>query len=108
MSTPPTDPDLARRTKEGRNSPAFLRSQAAVFAEETHCWWCHQYVDQGLPPTHPMGRTADHVHALWLGGDPTDRSNLRLCHRRCNTIRNNQLRAKIRPRPGFSMDARAL
>lgn len=108
MGARPTDPELAARTAAGRGSAAFLRSQAQCFAEETHCWWCHRWVDQALPPTHPMGRTADHVHALWLGGHPTDRSNLRLCHRRCNTARNNELRAKVKPRPGFTIDVATL
>ncbi|MGQ4513685.1 HNH endonuclease [Streptomyces sp. DW26H14] len=108
MGTMPTDPELAARTKAGRSSTAFLRAQAQCFAEETHCWVCRRWVDQSLPPTHPMGRTADHVHALWLGGDPTDRANLRLAHRRCNTARNNQLRGKARPRPGFSVSVETL
>lgn len=94
------------RTRAGRYSANFLRAQAQCFAEETHCWVCRRWVDQELPPTHPMGRTADHVIPLWQGGQPTDRGNLRLCHRRCNTERNNRMRAGRRP--GFTIDANTI
>ncbi|MFB7736177.1 HNH endonuclease [Streptomyces sp. NPDC056112] len=100
-----TSADIARRTRQARSGRPWLRVQAQVFAEESHCWICRKFVDQSLPgTTHPMARTVDHVHALWLGGDPLDRSNCRLAHRRCNTIRNNQLRAERRSRPSFTVD----
>ncbi|MHC3474685.1 HNH endonuclease [Streptomyces sp. 7R007] len=97
--------EIARRTAQARSGRPWLRLQAQVYAEETECWICRAYVDQSLPgTTHPMARTVDHVQPLWLGGDPLDRANLRLAHRRCNTIRNNQLRARKRPRPSFTVD----
>jgi 5-methylcytosine-specific restriction endonuclease McrA len=55
-----------------------------------------------------MGKTVDHVRELWQGGDPLDRSNCRLAHRRCNTAKSNRLRARVRPRPRMSVDAAAL
>jgi hypothetical protein len=56
-----------------------------------------------------MGRTVDHVVELWQGGDPTDRGNCRLAHRKCNSEKSQQKRqAKRRPNPGFSMDVSAL
>ncbi|GHA01415.1 HNH endonuclease [Streptomyces echinoruber] len=101
--------EIARRTRQARSGRPWLRLQAQVYAEETHCWICHRWVDQSLPgTTHPMGRTVDHVHPLWLGGDPLDRANCRLAHRRCNTARNNQLRAAQRPRPSFTVDTASL
>lgn len=101
--------DIARRTKQARSGRPWLRLQAQVYAEETHCWICHRWVDQSLPgTTHPMARTVDHVHPLWLGGNPLDRSNVRLAHRRCNTARNNRMRAAQRPRPSHTVDASAL
>ncbi|MFD7793624.1 HNH endonuclease [Streptomyces sp. NPDC059759] len=101
--------EIERRTRRARSGRPWYRLQARVFAEETHCWICHKPVDQTLPgTTHPMGRTVDHVHALWLGGDPLDRTNCRLAHRRCNTARNNQVRAAKRPRPSFTVDAAIL
>jgi 5-methylcytosine-specific restriction endonuclease McrA len=93
----------------GRSGTAWLRVQARVFAEETDCWLCGRYVDQSLDGrTHPMGKTADHVRELWEGGDPLDRSNLRLAHRRCNTAKSNRRRARSRPRPAMSVDATSL
>ncbi|WP_329214818.1 HNH endonuclease [Streptomyces sp. NBC_01485] len=109
MTVQLSEREIARRTKQARSGRPWLRVQTQVFAEETHCWLCHCYVDQSLPgTTHPMARTVDHVHPLWLGGDPLDRANCRLAHRRCNTARNNQLRAAQRPRPSHTVDAAAL
>jgi 5-methylcytosine-specific restriction endonuclease McrA len=101
--------EIERRTRQARSGRPWRRVQAQVFAEETHCWWCHKLVDQTLPGrTHPYGRTVDHVVPLWLGGEPLDRSNCRLAHRRCNTARNNELRAAQQPRPSFTVDAASL
>ncbi|WP_438479240.1 HNH endonuclease signature motif containing protein [Streptomyces asiaticus] len=93
---------------KGRSGTAWFKVQARVFAEETHCWVCQRYVDQELPREHPMSRTVDHVHPLGMGGAETDRANLRLAHRRCNTVRSNQLRARLRPRPIYAADATSL
>jgi 5-methylcytosine-specific restriction endonuclease McrA len=93
---------------KGRAGTAWWRVQAQVFAEETQCWWCEQYVDQSLPREHPMSRTVDHVVELWQGGDPVDRSNCRLAHRRCNSAKSNKARSKARGRPQFSEDAASL
>lgn len=104
----PTQPPPLR-TRQGRSGRPWRRVQDRVFAEETHCWICRRYVDQSLPgQTHPMGRTVDHIHPLWLDGDPLDRTNCRLAHRRCNTIRNNQLRAQLRGRETYTTDAARL
>ncbi|MFJ6730005.1 HNH endonuclease [Streptomyces sp. NPDC091281] len=104
-----TEQEIARRTRQARSGRPWLRLQDQVFAEETHCWICHRYVDQVLPGrTHPMARTVDHVRPLWLGGEPLDRGNCRLAHRRCNTARNNRLRAAQRPRPHHTVPASAL
>ncbi|MFI6249035.1 HNH endonuclease [Streptomyces sp. NPDC051016] len=101
--------EIARRTAQARSGRPWLRLQAQVYAEETDCWICHRYVDQALPAqTHPMGRTVDHVHPLWQGGEPLDRANVRLAHRRCNTIRNNRLRAAQRPKASHTVPASAL
>lgn len=103
-----TEQDIARRTKQARSGRPWLRVQARVHLEETHCWICHQYVDQSLPgTTHPMAPIVDHVHPLWLGGDPLDRANVRLAQRRCNTARNNRMRAAQRPRPSHIVEVSA-
>jgi 5-methylcytosine-specific restriction endonuclease McrA len=78
--------------------------KARVFAEETHCWQCHAWVDQALHHHHPMSRTVDHVQQLTDGGQPLDRANLRLAHRRCNTVRSNKLRARPQYRGHVSVD----
>jgi 5-methylcytosine-specific restriction endonuclease McrA len=93
---------------KGRSGTAWLRVQARVFAEETDCWWCGRYVDQSLDGRrHPMGKTVDHVQELWEGGDPLDRANLRLAHRRCNTAKSNRRRAGAR-RPAWSANTASL
>lgn len=98
----------ARRIEQGRSGRRWAALRAQVFAEETHCWWCGQPVNQALPPTHPMSRTADHVDELALGGAPLDRSNVRLAHRRCNTNKSNRLRALGRRRDSLTVDASSL
>lgn len=109
MSVDLSDEAIARRTRQARSGRPWRRVQAQVFKEETICWWCGKYVDQTLPgTTHPMARTVDHVQPLWVGGDPLDRANCRLAHRRCNTVRNNQMRARLRPRASHSVDIATL
>ncbi|MFI6560385.1 HNH endonuclease [Streptomyces sp. NPDC050534] len=94
---------------KGRAGTAWWNVQARVYAEETHCWLCRRWVDQSLDgQTHPMGRTVDHVLELWQGGDPLDRANCRLAHRRCNTAKSNRARAKVKVRPSHSIDAASL
>lgn len=94
---------------KGRAGTAWLRVQAQVYAEETNCWLCHKWVDQSLDGrTHPMGRTVDHVLELWQGGDPLDRSNCRLAHRKCNTAKSNRLRARRRTPASYTVDAATL
>lgn len=81
-----------------RNGRPWRRMQRQVFAEETHCWICYQYVDQTLPAGEPRSRSVDHVHALRDGGPPLERNNCRLAHVGCNSVRSNQARgSKHRP-----------
>jgi 5-methylcytosine-specific restriction endonuclease McrA len=100
--------EVAVAYSKGRAGTAWWKVQAQVFAEETDCWWCGKWVDQQLPRTHPMGRTVDHVLEMWQGGDPLDRANCRLAHRRCNTAKSNQVRAKARPKQSFAADVASL
>lgn len=92
----------------GRSGTAWLKVQAQVYAEEETCWWCHKYVNQALPRTHPMSRTVDHVVELWQGGDPLDRANCRLAHRRCNSKKSQVRRTRRGHEGGFSVDASTL
>jgi 5-methylcytosine-specific restriction endonuclease McrA len=55
-----------------------------------------------------MSRTVDHVMELWQGGDPLDRANCRLAHRRCNSAKSNKARSKARSRSAFSVEAARL
>jgi 5-methylcytosine-specific restriction endonuclease McrA len=87
-----------------RNGRPWERLKARVFAEESHCWICTQWVDQDLPPEHARSRTADHVHALRDGGPALDRNNLRLAHRDCNTGRTNQARGTRTKPAALSVD----
>lgn len=95
---------------QGRAGTRWNRVRAQVYAEETHCWLCRAWVDQLLPRTHPMSRTVDHLKELWEGGDPLDRANCRLAHRRCNTAKSNKRRSAARngSREAFTVDAKAL
>lgn len=88
-------------SRPGRVGRPWREAMAKVFARETHCWLCGDWVNQHLPPTHRMSRTADHliqlIHMLHLSPAErhrlaTDPSNARLAHRACNTARSNRLR----------------
>jgi hypothetical protein len=54
-----------------------------------------------------MSRTVDHVLELWEGGDPLDRLNCRLAHRRCNSSKSQGRRHK-KPLTGFTVDSASL
>lgn len=87
----------------GRGGRPYERLKQQVFAEETHCWICGEYVDQTLPPRTPMSRSVDHVVPLdpRFGGHPTARENARLAHYGCNSRRGNGTRgtkSATRPR----------
>lgn len=82
-------------SQPGRVGRPWREAQAAVFATETHCWLCGEYVDQRLSSKGPLARlsrSADHLVQLQHGGHPTARSNLRLCHYGENAGRSNALR----------------
>lgn len=70
-----------------------MRVEAQVLAEETHCSWCGNEVDQTLTAPHPWSAVVDQVQPLWLGGNPYDRSNNHLAHRACQATRTTRLRA---------------
>lgn len=65
----------------------FVRQQ--VLAEETHCALCGLPVDKSLDYLDPGAPEVDEILPTSLGGDPTDRANCRLTHRRCNQSRGN-------------------
>lgn len=99
---------LNPQVRRGRTGRPFERVKAQVYRDETHCWLCHQPVNQALPHNHPLARSVDHIVPLSHGGDPLDRSNCRLAHRKCNTIRANQLRAKPTDRGYLALDPASL
>ena len=71
----------------GRKGRPWRKVQAEVYAEETHCCLCGNYVDQTL--FNFRGRWARSVHHL-IPPDiapelARDRGNLRLAHLGCNS-----------------------
>ena len=66
------------------------RTRDQVYAEETHCHLCGNWVDQTLPrwpKPHPLSASVDELVPVHDGGNPDDRTNCRLAHRCCNTSR---------------------
>lgn len=56
------------------------------------CWICGEPIDKGLPPTHAMGWTMDHIIPVSLRPDlAEDIGNVREAHRRCNGERGNNV-----------------
>lgn len=80
--------------------------RATILAEESDCWLCGTPVDKSLTMAwgrhgprcpgegcagcvpHDMRAEVDEVVPRKHGGDPLDRANCRLAHRKCNRDRN--------------------
>jgi 5-methylcytosine-specific restriction endonuclease McrA len=80
------------RERAGRSGHQWRKLRAQVLAEETHCWLCWVEVDKSLHHLDPGAPQVDHVVAIHAGGDPEDRANLRLAHKRCNQSRGRRVR----------------
>ena len=101
-----------------RNGAARRKVRAQVLAEETHCHLCGEPVDKTLTMAwgqhgprckgdgcpgcvpHELRPEVDELIPREHGGDPLDRSNCRLSHRRCN--RDKYIASK---RPAADPDA---
>jgi 5-methylcytosine-specific restriction endonuclease McrA len=83
----------------GRRGTPWRRIQAQVFATETHCALCLEWVDQSLHHNHDKARSVHHIESPSDRPDlALERSNLRLAHRDCNW-RAGQGGAPPTPRP---------
>lgn len=69
----------------------WRRLQEQVWASETNCGICGQYVDQTLPVNDKRARSLDHIIPIARGGAMYERDNVRLAHRSCNSRAGNQL-----------------
>lgn len=67
---------------------------ARVKREESICWLCGHDVDQTLKTPHPLSPEVHELIPVSKGGDPLDRKNCRLTHRRCNNDQGNRLPAR--------------
>ena len=65
------------------NSTRRNKLRARVLREEDHCWLCGKQVNTQLQPGKPDSPEVDEILPVSLGGDPYDRSNVRLAHRLC-------------------------
>lgn len=76
-------------TNNPRSANGHRRRQlrARVLAEEDTCHLCLLPVDTSLPAGRPDSPEVDELLPVSLGGDPLDRSNVRLAHRICNQHR---------------------
>ncbi|MEU8055701.1 HNH endonuclease [Microbispora bryophytorum] len=79
---------------KGRAGRPWRRIRAQVLAESSVCWLCGKWIDQTLPPQHPMSATVDHVIPISRGGPELDPSLLRPAHRSCNSRKGNRPEAK--------------
>src|SRR5699024_3430920 len=74
-----------RRTNSTRRN----KLRARVLREETICWLCGEAVNTSLQAGLPQSPEVDEILPVSLGGDPYDRSNVRLAHRLCLTATKN-------------------
>lgn len=79
-----------------RNANGHRRRQvrARVLTEESDCWLCGDPVDQTIRTPHPLSPEVHELIPVSKGGDPTDRANCRLTHRRCNRDQGDRLPAR--------------
>lgn len=70
--------------------------RAQVLREEDNCWLCGKPVDKTLGPYMDGSPEVDEIVPVGEGGDPLDRANCHLSHRRCNGLRGQQTKAKLR------------
>lgn len=79
-----------------RNANGHRRRQLRdrVLREEDSCWLCGENVDKALKTPHPMSPEVHELTPVSKGGDPLDRQNCRLTHRRCNRLQADRLPAR--------------
>ena len=79
-----------------RNANGHRRRQlrARVLSEENDCFLCEAPVDKTLKTPHPMSPEVHEIIPVSKGGDPLDRHNCRLTHRRCNRAQSDRLPAR--------------
>lgn len=68
-----------------------------VRREEDNCHLCGLPVDKTLPPGLPGSPEVHELMPVSKGGDPLDRDNCRLTHRKCNRDRSNKTDDDIDP-----------
>lgn len=80
-----------------RRANGYRRDQvrARVLAEEDICALCGELVDKALKTPDPGSPEVDEIVRIRDGGDPFDRANCRLTHRRCNRYRDVKARAEV-------------
>lgn len=76
-----------RGNKPGYNIPISRADRLGIYDRDGWvCQLCGEPVDPAVDPRTRWGATLDHITPRSLGGSH-DSSNLRLAHRRCNSVR---------------------
>lgn len=87
---------------------AWKKVREQVLRDENVCYLCGRIVDKSLPPSNPWSASVDHVVARANDGDMYSRANLRLCHKRCNSMKSDvsiqEARYRINRERGHSRD----
>jgi 5-methylcytosine-specific restriction endonuclease McrA len=81
----------------GRKGRPWRRLCTRVYAEETICIRCGQWVDKTLPPRTPLSKSVDHIVPLARGGAPLARENVGLAHYSCNSRAGAHMRWATQP-----------
>jgi hypothetical protein len=80
----------------GRTDRAWRRIRAYILDRDGwHCYLCRRPIDPSLSGRHPYGASVDHLDNDRHNNHPT---NLRACHLRCNTAKENRRRRRRSPR----------
>jgi 5-methylcytosine-specific restriction endonuclease McrA len=87
------------RTQRGYGAQWEKLCERAYALYGYHCYYCNQPIIQGLPKTHRLSRTVDHLNPIVFHGTALPSiDDVRPMHRSCNTRRRNDVARQQKPK----------
>lgn len=87
---------MATRKEKGHYGRPYLRMRSEIFAAESACWLCGEWVDQTLNWRDDGAPQLHMVVPLTRGGSWRDKRNCHLAHRACNLRQGNKEDGSVR------------
>ena len=86
MTRKPLRPD-----QSGPHRAVYERNKRRLLKTTTHCEICGQEIDINIKWPDPMSPVVDHIIPISKGGHPSNLSNMRILHNRCNRAKGDKL-----------------